>query len=166
MAYSLSPEGLDCTGIQVLEKLKFRECPDGSGEVVVAVKLCDDADIEIDVGVSPELPPGWSVLCEFGSASSIITDTETTLITYTVPVGKLLVLKSIEASGENRAKYTVEVDTIVKAIRRSYEPIFNVDFDFDKVQFVAGQIIKVKAEHSRPQVSDHETRILGYLKDV
>lgn len=155
------------TGINKLEHLKFVECPPNSKEVAVRVHICNADDmVDLNVDVTPELPGGWSALNYFSSATTVPTATPVYVLTYTVPVGKKLVLKSIAASGTNRAKYTVEINSLIQAVKRTYEPVFNVDFDFDRYALAAGDVLKVSAEHNRPNVSDHEVKLLGYLGDI
>ena len=88
----------------------------------------------------------------------------TTIVTYTVPATKEVVLERVEASGENIAAYTVEVNSVVVAMQRSFYGDLNAKFEFlskaslGKV-LVAGDIVEVKVLHNRPSLADFESRI-------
>jgi hypothetical protein len=109
----------------------------------------------------------------FGQALAVIAGVETDVLTFIVAADTELALLRIEAGGDNIARYSVEVDGTLIARQRTW---FNgsgltANFDFsgqDKRGLIltAGQEIKVKAIHSRPDVGDFEARISAIQKDL
>lgn len=151
---------IEDTAIHRLEQMKFRECPDGSGEVVVGVQICDQPPVEIVP--SPDLPDGWTALSEFGSVTSVANATLTTIVSFTVPVSRKLILDRVEVSGDNKARYQVEIGGSVNAVKRTYWCDFNEDFEWDRFELTAGTLIRVQVEqNSRPDTGDYEARIIG-----
>jgi hypothetical protein len=107
------------------------------------------------------------VISAFNSISSVAASTVTSLVTYTVPVGKIFFLQMIDVGGSNIAKYDVFSGVTLIAIKRTYfgNPLAtNIDFaqtNCRGLKFVAGEIITVKVEHLRPFIGDFEGRIIG-----
>lgn len=152
------------------ERKKFK-IDANTGEV--EVQVCDNdvqdllGDILIAVGGST-----GTVTNLFNEISSVASASQTSVITYTVPVGKTFSLQFVEAGGDNIAKYEVFRDTTLIAKRRSYWGA-GLDISFLFIQtnsqglvFNAGEKIEVKVEHNRPNVADFNARIIGVLEDV
>ncbi len=97
----------------------------------------------------------------YSTVTALAKDTEVTLVTYTVPMGKTFYLKEIEASGSNRAKYKVIVDSNDEAFKRTYNTLLNTSFLFYNFKVTAGKTITLRVEHNRPSVGDFEARIIG-----
>lgn len=145
--------------VKQLEHGKFAECPAGSGMPAVKTKIVQDDPI--DVSFSPGLPSGYSAVNIYGTASLVPSGSNTTVATYTVPVAGELVLSSVEVSGGNVAEYTIEVNNIVVAKRRTYWTDFNSVFGFDRFTLSASDTIDVKVLHNRTTASDFDARIIG-----
>lgn len=160
MSRNINAGGLDCTGIQTLEHLKFRECPESSGEVAVAVKVCDQPPVEVNE--TPGLPDGFTSLSQFNEISSVPNATPTTVISLTVGVGKRVYLDSIEVSGDNIAKYKVDIAGATNATRRTTWTDFNSVFKWSNYVVNAGETISVSVEQTgRQSAGDYEARIVG-----
>lgn len=103
----------------------------------------------------------------FGSITSLASGTETTVASFTVPVGKTFFLQHCEASGTNIATYSVFVGGARQARLRTFWGYgFNVKFDFDDesgrgLSVAASTVIEVKVIHSRSLTGDFDARILG-----
>lgn len=103
----------------------------------------------------------------FGSITSLASGTETTIASFTVPVGKTFLLQHCEASGTNIATYSVFVGGTREArLRTFWGDSFNVSFDFDDengrgLSVAASTIIEIKVIHSRSFTGDFDARILG-----
>ena len=139
-------------------------CGNPSG--LTSVRVCGDPTAEpILVDIADEFDNG-EALNIYGSASSVAASTLTTIVTYTVPAGKVLLLKEFEASGCNISEFTVFKDAAVIAFKRSYWCDFNVSFLFHGYKLIAGEVAILKAEHARPSVGNFEARIVGVLKDA
>lgn len=110
--------------------------------------------------------PAANIVSQFSEVSAIASGVETTLLTYTVPVGKTLYLDLVHCSGENIADYRVYKDASRIARARSYfgGPL-NVTFEFGEAgaPLLAGEAVVVKVLHSRPLAADFEARISGRL---
>jgi len=128
-----------------------------------AVRVClTDDQIPLEIIDNPSLPSGFTSISEFDSVTSVANSTLTDIVTFTVPVGKKLILDRVEVSGDNIAKFQVDIDASVNAVKRSYWCNFNQDFEWDRFELAAGSVIKVQVEQtSRPDTGDYEARIIG-----
>lgn len=99
----------------------------------------------------------------FSTSPSVGASVLTTIQSYTVPVGKTLLLKEIEVSGDNAAKYSVEIDSTLEARKRTYYSEFNETFNWNLLEVSAGSVIDVKVIHESDQVGDFDSRIIGDL---
>ena len=106
---------------------------------------------------------GATPVLEYNGISSLSSGALTTILSYTVPAGKTLQLFKIEVSGGNTAKYQVEINSVVKGVRRTYWGKFNADFEFNNHQVGEGVVVRVRVIHSRPQVSDFDATLIGAL---
>lgn len=102
-------------------------------------------------------------------ATSVASGSETPIIEYTVPTGKVFYFRWGSASGTNFSKYRLYVDGTLIRTRRSHEGSLNVDFNFDDdqtfggVKATVGQKVKISVEHDRPWVGDYEADMYGRL---
>lgn len=106
---------------------------------------------------------GSTPVMEYSSISSLAAGALTNILSYTVPAGKTLVLDKAEVSGCNVAEYSVEVNAVIKGVRRTYWGNFNADFSFNKLQVAEGLVVRIKVIHSRPVVGDFNATLLGAL---
>lgn len=145
-----------------LEYRKFRECPDNSGEVAIATKICQSTGetVKVEFGVSG-VP-----FNQYGESLSVAGLGTSTIINYTVPVGKKIVLGTINASGENRAVYTLEINSITQAKQRSWFTEYNVKFDALKIELVAGDNLKVIVENKTNSIADFNANFTATLDDI
>lgn len=103
----------------------------------------------------------------FGQISSLASGSNTTIVSYTVPAGKTFFLQHCEVSGENIAVYTVEVASIVQALKRTYwGGSFNEEFKFDDenargLSVSSSGVVTVKVIHQSATTGDFDARILG-----
>ena len=106
---------------------------------------------------------GATPVLEYSSISSLASGALTTVLTYTVPLTKTLVLNKVEVSGCNVATYQVEISSVVKGVRRTYFGQFNADFEFNNFQVATGEIVRVRVIHSRTQAGDFDATLIGSL---
>lgn len=105
-----------------------------------------------------------NVVNTYDTISAVPQNTTTTVVTYTVPVGKTFELDIVEFSGENIAKYQIDIDATIEATRRTnYGADLSGEFNMAGVCLAAGTIIKLTVEHPRPMSADFEGRITGTL---
>jgi len=104
----------------------------------------------------------------YSSVSSVASSSPTTIVSYTVPVGKKFLLQLIEGSGENISVFDVKLNAVPMARKRTYFGAeMNVDFLFASgLELSAGDVLILSVEHSRPFTSDYEGRILGIEDDA
>lgn len=152
-----------CADIRELEQGKFVECPPDSGKPAVRVKICDEP---LGVSFSPYLSGTLLSIAEYGSADSVVSGALTTVATYTVPALRQFVLYKVEASGENVAKYQVEIDSVVKGVKRTWWTDFNTEFNFERMELAAGAVVRVRVEHNSPDAGDFDATIIGVEGDT
>jgi len=128
-----------------------------------AQRVCLTTDqIPLPTQETPGAPAGHTSISSFDSVSSVANSVLTDIVTFTVPVGKKLFLDRVEVSGDNIAKYQVDIGGSVNAVKRSYWADFNQDFEWNDFEITAGTVIKVQVEQtSRPDTGDYEARIVG-----
>lgn len=100
----------------------------------------------------------------YNEISAAVPASTSTVLTYTVPVGKTLEITSGTISGDNISKYTVEVNSSVVNTKRSTWTKFNVDFDIINYELSAGDTLTIKAENKGDSNSDYEATLIGVLK--
>lgn len=135
---------------------KFSEC---NNRTVVETHLCQEAGETVKV----EFAQSGVVTNLFNQITNVASGSPTNIISYTVPVGRTFKIDNIQASGNNRAKYTVEINSVDESIKRTYQPIFNVDFSFYGLELVAGDIVNLIVEHNRTAINEFDGRIIGRL---
>jgi len=97
----------------------------------------------------------------YDNAPSLAKNQEVQLVKYLVPAGKTFYLKEIEFSGENRAKYEIQIQTLTEGVKRTWDNKLNGSFLFYNLKLVAGTLIDLRVIHQRPQVGDFDARIIG-----
>lgn len=102
-------------------------------------------------------------LVEYADISSLASGTLTTILSYTVPVGKTLAMGKVEVSGCNVADYIVEIDGSTKGKRRTYFGNFNADFEYKGLEIATGLVVRVRVIHSRPSAGDFDATLIGSL---
>lgn len=121
-------------------------------------------DISAPLYVFPVTSSGALQIAEYNSISSLAAGAVTTILSYTVPAGKTLSLKSFEVSGTNIATYNVEVAGVTKNNRRTYfGGGLNATLELNNLSVSSGTIVRVRVIHSRPMTGDFEATLLGAL---
>ncbi len=139
---------IPCRSVKDLELAKF--VLDSSGDEAVNVVV---SDIDL-TGVGTEINT-------YAEVSAVAKDTLTTIVTYTVPVGKTFRLSRIEASGSRMGIFTTLSGATIIDTKRSYFDNYNVVAEFGDEEFPAETVLTVKILHSRPTAGDFEARITG-----
>lgn len=139
-----------------MENDKFVESPTRPGLPAVEVVVGNTAAIPVT------FTQGTGIV-EYNNISSLTSGVLTTILTYTVPVGKTLAIEKVEVSGCNVADYTVDIDGTNKGKRRTYFGNFNADFEYKGFQVATGLVIRVRVIHSRPTVGDFDATLIGSL---
>lgn len=86
---------------------------------------------------------------------------------YTVPVGKILLLKRVIGSSSGRGRIDVLVNAIQKGVSRNSasDPDYLVDFDVP-IEVAAGVLVRVTRTNQENQTKSTETTIIGKLIDA
>lgn len=134
----------------------FKEC---DGQVAKLVTVCMPAGEAIPVEIT-DGNFGNSVNI-YSEVTSVPQSSRVAVVSYTVPVGKMLFIKGVDCSGSNVSQFQVEIDSTVVASRRTYFTELNTFFHFSGLKVSAGSIVKVMVEHERPSSGDYEARIIG-----
>ncbi len=120
--------------------------------------------------------PGETVKVEFaqsGISTNIYGETlalaglgTSDVINYTVPVGKVFTLKSAEFSGENKGVFSILINSVVEAKKRTWFVSFNGDFYFSDLILSAGDNIKLNVQNESNSIADFNGNIQGKLDDA
>jgi hypothetical protein len=105
----------------------------------------------------------------FSQISSLVANSQTQILSYTVPISQTFLLAEVEVSGTNIAVYEVYIGGVLQARRRTYfggslSDEFNFTAGSGPLMIASGGIISVKVTHMRPDVGDFEARLLGVLQ--
>lgn len=105
-------------------------------------------------------------LNEYGEATLLAAQTAD-VVSYTVPVAKVLSLYRIEFSGENIATFEVRFDAVTQSKRHTYfgGPLGG-EFQFEGLEVGAGEVVTLRVENFRGSSGLFAGRILGVLSDV
>lgn len=100
----------------------------------------------------------------YNEVSAVASGVLTTIQTYTAPMGSSSYLQKIEVSGDNIAKYTVRINTVVQDRKRTYfGSALNTEFRFVEtgtgLPLQVGDVVLIEVEHIRPDVGDFNSRI-------
>lgn len=101
----------------------------------------------------------------YSEVSSVAASTLTSVVTYTVPVGKTAFLQAVAFSGTNIAEYQVFIDATLEDKKRTwFSGGLDSTFQFSTenaygIPLIAGNVINLKVIHSRPFVGDFNGRI-------
>lgn len=100
----------------------------------------------------------------YNEITAIPTDTTTTLVSYTAPIGKISFLHRIFVSGNNIAQYTVKLNgNIIDKCKTYLGSSLNTIFDFSDgtrgKPLQVGDIVLIEVEHSRSFLGEFNGRI-------
>lgn len=124
--------------------------------------LSINPDGSINVNVTTSNP--GVVKNTYNEISSLASGISTTIVTYTAPISKITSLEIIEVSGTNIAEYTVLINGIKQAKKRTYFGAeLNQEFLFAQgaagFPLSIGDVVTVSVVHSRPTLGDFNSRI-------
>lgn len=132
------------------------------GDGVEILQVNPDGSINVNIvlagnGVSKNI---------YNEVSSVASSTTTSIVTYTVPLGKKATLNLVEFTGSNIGTYEVRVNGSNIAKKRTwFNGNMSGEFNFSSfpnhgIILSAGDIIRLRVTHDRPMVGDFEGRIL------
>lgn len=103
---------------------------------------------------------GSSTIDIRGEATCAV-DSETLLVSYTVPTGQSFRLKRVLGSGDNKANFIIKRNGVTIATSRTWFTKFNIDVPFDNLSFASDDIVSVHAINRGITVEVFEATILG-----
>lgn len=129
-----------------------------SGTGVVASFTGTALDVNITNG-------GTDSVSTFDQVSGVGTSSETTIVSYTVPVGQTFRLQIAEFSGTNIGEFNLYADAALIAQRRTnFGGNLTDQFDFATgIDFISGQVIALKTINPQLNPGDYSGRIQGTL---
>jgi hypothetical protein len=120
--------------------------------------------------VKTNTPQGRAIRVDVVNGSSTIdirgeatcaVDSETLLVSYTVPTGQSFRLKRVLGSGDNKANFIIKRNGVTIATSRTWFTKFNIDVPFDNLSFASDDIVSVHAINRGITVEVFEATILG-----
>jgi hypothetical protein len=125
------------------------------------LKVNPDGSINVyPISGSPVPKVGKNVFNEILAVASGATET---LVSYTVPVGKQMILERIYVSGDNIAKYYVYLNGNKFDSARTEYTTLNVDLVYFSTEqgflLQSGDVISVTVDNFRPSTADFSGRI-------
>lgn len=147
-----------------------------SSEDSIAIKspttgntLEPNADGSINVVLNGTPAVNTLVVSTFSTAAAVASGVETTIVTYTVPVGKTSILERLEFGGENVGSYNLYLNGgLINRVRTYFGGDFSTRMEFtggsaEGLPLIAGDIIILRILHTRPFVGNFEGRIQTVL---
>lgn len=97
----------------------------------------------------------------FNGITSVPSGVETTILTYTVPVGKTASLRLSEMSGTNIGTFNLYLGATLINRKRTFFGELNTNMEFTNKGYslTAGQTISLKILHNRPFIGDFEANL-------
>lgn len=101
----------------------------------------------------------------FDDVTLVPTSSETTVVTYTVPVGKIFYFVGLNASGNANAMFKLYVagNTVLAARTSVANLTITISYSHSPIKVAAGDTISIKVKHEASASCDFEGTILGYL---
>ena len=101
----------------------------------------------------------------FNEDAAIELNNPTTLVSYTVPAGKVFYLDQIIVSGESYGKFTVKIDAVENKVKRSSWGDFNVEVNYNSFKVLAGKVILLEVNNNGEDTAPYEGTIEGRLSN-
>ncbi len=104
-----------------------------------------------------------------GTITSLAKNTETTVVTYTVPTAKEFYIQSVLASGKAGGNFKFYINGVYKmggettVYNKESKNIFG---GVVGVKCVAGDVLNLTVSHKEDNIQDFEGTIAGFLNDV
>jgi len=93
--------------------------------------------------------------------SSVASSTETTIVTYTVPLLGTFNLNKVHASGTADGLFRLKKNAVTIATRRNNWTERNITFDYGSLFFSASDVITLTVVHNELAVQDFSGEIYG-----
>jgi len=155
--------------IQDLEKRAFRNSPKFPDDKTAKAVVIENTESEpVPVYITDGTSEGQANdISLFDEVLSVEKEMETLVVQYLIPPNKMFELDRITCGGDNIAKYRIEINSNTNKVARTYEGSYLfTELNYSRFNVLAGQIIKVFAEHYNDDSSGNfEATIEGVLKN-
>lgn len=140
----------------------FKECT--NGDIAKNTSICNTKELADDIAESiTALGEG---LIEYNEVSALASLGTSDIVSYTVPVGKILYLTSADFSGENIADFVLIANAATIGKFRTHYTKYNGRLNLNSQKYIAGNIIKLTATNRGDEASNFNATIQGRLLDV
>lgn len=136
------------------------------GNVTIQDDDGDELAINPDgsLNVVVQTTAGETVISEYNEVSSVATGANTDIVTYTAPPGVVTYLSKIDFSGDNIAKFSVDLNgTVIDKQRTYFGGDLNGTFNYANgsrgLLLSPGDVVTLKVIHARPSAGDFNGRI-------
>lgn len=117
-----------------------------------------DGSINVTVLNTTEQPS--NVVSFFDTATAVASGIETSIISYTAPIGKVTKLTRLEFGGENIAVYNLYLNnSIINRRRTFFGNALSLDMVFSGLPLQEEDSVILKVLHNRPGTGNFEARI-------
>jgi hypothetical protein len=160
----MSSYTFDPSNVKDRELRAFRLKANGI-DVVKAVCIENSASQPIPVNIVSESVSGAEIKSIYDEAPSVGAGSETSIVSYTVPLTKSAKLLRVEFTGENIAVYNLYINSVKQAKHRTYfggslSGVLNFSGGTaDGLPLIEGDILLLRVLHDRPSSGDFEGRI-------
>lgn len=153
---------LDRLAVEDRVKYSFRISPNDIDKTCQAVCVENNASSPVPVEI---VSGGFTSdnVNEFNPISSVAASATATVLTYTVPVGKTLVLREMEISSDSVSGITFEIDGNDEGFIRLGWNHWNDKSRFYGFKVAAGLVVKIIALNCSDTAAKFEGRMVGEL---
>lgn len=147
---------------------QFLQSPIG-GKVGLDVNIASGSPIPVFIVTPPSGTTPQEILPTYGAITNVASSVESTVASYTVPIGKDFYLVRTLISGTNIALYRLKVNGTTISTRRTWfadrlsDQVETSGQPNTGVHIVQGDVVSITVEHTRPTLGDFEATILGLL---
>lgn len=126
----------------------------------------NNGSINTNVTVTPVAQ--GDAISSYNEVTSVASGILTTILTYTVPIGKTFYLNRADISGTNISEYTIQLNSVVNNKKRTFYGNLNENFDYtmggneNGFPIVTGTIVTITTMHNRPSLGDFNARLQGF----
>lgn len=123
-------------------------------------KIKTDTSGNVQVGIVQKQPVN-----EYAEVANIVSEVETTVVSYTVPAGKTLNIQGFLGTGTATGRFKLFLDSTVRGILRSSaaERSPSITYVNGVIQAAEGVVVTVKAYHEELANQTFQCNLFGYL---
>lgn len=146
--------------INTLERGSFNDFGDGTPARQVLAKQPSGEIYEVQFF-------SGEPIYQYSEVNSLAASATTDLLSYTVPVDKMLRLQSIYVFGQNLGEYEILGDGSTIRKMETYFTKFDDEFDFNGLEYNSGEIVNIVVTNkSSVMAANFTATLLGSLVDA